>query len=1190
MHGPDPPALADAPPDPDVGTHRWVVRDWSLIARDKLRSEPFAVGGFNWQILVFPRGNNQEYVSVYLDAADAASLPPGWSQHAAFTLSMEVEPRGGEPASATAARGVSKDTQHTFGPNETDWGFAQFVPLADLDDPDRGLLRADDSVVIVASVRVRKDPNDWNYDSRAETGHVGLKNQGATCYMNSLLQTLFHVPYFRKAVYHMPTTESDEASASIPLALQALFYKLQVAPGAASTEDLTRSFGWDAYDSFMQHDVQELNRVLCEKLEEKMKGTSVEGTIAKLFEGHTVNYINCVDVEYKSERKEAYLDLQLDVKGCKDVYASFDKYVEVEKMDGDNKYRAEGHGLQDADKGVLFTAFPPVLQLQLKRFEYDFDRDAMVKINDRYEFPEVLDLDAADGKYLTPDADRSVRNKYLLHSVLVHSGGVNGGHYYAFIRPTLRGEDWFKFDDERVTRERAKRALDDNFGEDTDLSGRGTRVPRFANAYMLVYVRESDMAQIVCDATEDDIAEHVLARLRKEQEEKERRKKEKAEAHLIVPTRLATVETMKAQIGSEIFFDLCEHESLAARRVRKETPFLEWKRSVAEETGVPPRRQRYWTFVKRQNSTSRPGTPIDPADELSTMSALRDKYSPVTHKSRDDLEDPRDLRLFLEVVSEEEARNAPPATAADAEFPAAARAGGGADLSGVAPRVPAHHELFFFKFYDPRTEAFEFLGHALCRKDSSVRLEEARIRALCGARLAAGEPFDVFEEIKFEPSLMVEKADWDVRFDEDRMSLGSGDILCVQPRVVTETGAIASANGAIRFPEVDQFFARVRDAQRVSFREVSSPRDEKLTLDLSKSMPYDDVCAALAKALGVADPTTLRLTRHDAYANAPKTPLAFRGVDALADALPPKSGRDAARRRSLDGEAGAGRMAKHDILYYEVLDMPLPELERLKSLRVHFHGKDTRRVDVVNVRAPKESKVADAMAELRRALGEKKVSPSRALRFMETYQSKIYKVFAPDDTIDDINDAYWVLRAEEVPEDEAPFGDSETTRGDEDGGVSASRAAATESGDALIHVYHFYREGATGVVDDDESPRAPSAKASAAVHLFGDPFFMRVARDETLGSVKARARAKLGVDEKTFAEWRWAFHSLGKTSDPLPDSECVAALFAARKDAYGAYESYLGAEHEDPSPRKTAAAKRGTNVGGFDQRAVKIYG
>ena len=40
-----------------------------------------------------------------------------------------------------------------------------------------------------------------------------------------------------------------------------------------------------------------------------------------------------------------FADLQLDVKGCKDVYASFDKYVEVERLEGDNKYHAEEHGL-----------------------------------------------------------------------------------------------------------------------------------------------------------------------------------------------------------------------------------------------------------------------------------------------------------------------------------------------------------------------------------------------------------------------------------------------------------------------------------------------------------------------------------------------------------------------------------------------------------------------------------------------------------------------------------------------------------------------------------------------------------------------------------------------------------------------------------------------------------------------------
>ena len=74
-----------------------------------------------------------------------------------------------------------------------------------------------------------------------------------------------------QAVYHMPTTENDMPSGSIPLALQSLFYKLQYSDTSVATKELTKSFGWDTYDSFMQHDVQELNRVLCEKLEDKMK-------------------------------------------------------------------------------------------------------------------------------------------------------------------------------------------------------------------------------------------------------------------------------------------------------------------------------------------------------------------------------------------------------------------------------------------------------------------------------------------------------------------------------------------------------------------------------------------------------------------------------------------------------------------------------------------------------------------------------------------------------------------------------------------------------------------------------------------------------------------------------------------------------------------------------------------------------
>ena len=37
------------------------------------------------------------------------------------------------------------------------------------------------------------------------------------------------------------------------------------------TTELTKSFGWKSLDSFLQHDVQEFNRVLQDKLESKMR-------------------------------------------------------------------------------------------------------------------------------------------------------------------------------------------------------------------------------------------------------------------------------------------------------------------------------------------------------------------------------------------------------------------------------------------------------------------------------------------------------------------------------------------------------------------------------------------------------------------------------------------------------------------------------------------------------------------------------------------------------------------------------------------------------------------------------------------------------------------------------------------------------------------------------------------------------
>ena len=66
------------------------------------------------------------------------------------------------------------------------------------------------------------------------------------------------------------------------------------------------------------------------------------------------------------------------------VYESLRDYISVETLDGDNKYDAGEHGLQEAEKGVIFQSFPPVLHLHLMRFQYDPLTDSNVKINDKY--------------------------------------------------------------------------------------------------------------------------------------------------------------------------------------------------------------------------------------------------------------------------------------------------------------------------------------------------------------------------------------------------------------------------------------------------------------------------------------------------------------------------------------------------------------------------------------------------------------------------------------------------------------------------------------------------------------------------------------------------------------------------------------------------------------------------------------
>jgi ubiquitin carboxyl-terminal hydrolase 7 len=71
----------------------------------------------------------------------------------------------------------------------------------------------------------------------------------------------------------------------------------------------------------------------------------------------------------------------------------------------------------------------------------------------KFEFGDVLDLETLlpnPPKGKSEITDTEIVNKYHLHSILVHRGTANAGHYYAFIKPTLE-DSWYEFNDSKVS-------------------------------------------------------------------------------------------------------------------------------------------------------------------------------------------------------------------------------------------------------------------------------------------------------------------------------------------------------------------------------------------------------------------------------------------------------------------------------------------------------------------------------------------------------------------------------------------------------------------------------------------------------------------------------------------------------------------------------------------------------------------
>jgi len=290
-----------------------------------------------------------------------------------------------------------------------------------------------------------------------------------------------------------------------------------------------------------QKDAFEFLSLFFDRVEEQIKGTKHADFIKMHFGGLISNELICKECPHSYEREEPFLAINLPVKGKKSIKASLESFIEGEVLEGDNAYECEECKIKVKTlKRTTFKKLPNYLFFVLKRFEYDFDLNIKVKVNDYCEFPLELNMDPYTQQYLKrqekarkntmddhPELSQSRSfseikqdNEYTLKGVVIHLGIADSGHYYSIIKDVkeengVKREVWIDFNDTKVSEFNIKDLPNIAYGE---RDGH----PSYHNAYILVYERKHKTSELInlekdfeeeskMQIEEIDVPEHIKA-------------------------------------------------------------------------------------------------------------------------------------------------------------------------------------------------------------------------------------------------------------------------------------------------------------------------------------------------------------------------------------------------------------------------------------------------------------------------------------------------------------------------------------------------------------------------------------------------------------------------------------------------------------------------------------------------------
>lgn len=364
-------------------------------------------------------------------------------------------------------------------------------------------------------------------DSRSSSGFVGLRNGGATCYMNAVFQQLYMQPGLPESLLSVDD-DTDNPDDSVFYQVQSLFGHLMESKLQYYVpENFWKIFKMWNKELYVreQQDAYEFFTSLIDQMDEYLKKMGREQIFKNTFQGIYSDQKICKDCPHRYEREEAFMALNLGVTSCQSLEISLDQFVRGEVLEGSNAYYCEKcKEKRIAVKRTCIKALPSVLVIHLMRFGFDWESGRSIKYDEQIRFPWMLNMEpytvsgmarqdsssevGENGRSMDQGGGGSPRKKvaltenYELVGVIVHSGQAHAGHYYSFIKDRRgcgKGK-WYKFNDTVIE----EFDLNDEtleyecFGGEYrpkvyDQTNPYTDVRRrYWNAYMLFYQRVSD--------------------------------------------------------------------------------------------------------------------------------------------------------------------------------------------------------------------------------------------------------------------------------------------------------------------------------------------------------------------------------------------------------------------------------------------------------------------------------------------------------------------------------------------------------------------------------------------------------------------------------------------------------------------------------------------------------------------------